>query len=81
MEGESGRHGVVCEVPQSSVLGPLFFLLYVNDMTRTTGELGLVLFPDDTNLFADGHDPARLFERVIGGLVELGRRLGVIGLV
>jgi hypothetical protein len=51
----------------------LFFLLYVNDMARATGELGFVLFTDDTNLFAEGHDPAGLFERVNGGLAELGR--------
>jgi hypothetical protein len=60
--GESGRHGVECEVPQGSVLGPLFFLLYVNEMARSTGELGFVLFADNTNLFAEGQDPAGLFE-------------------
>jgi hypothetical protein len=54
-------------------LGPLFFLLHVNDMVRATGELGFVLFADDTNLFAEGHNPAGLFERVYGGLDELGR--------
>jgi hypothetical protein len=72
---ESGRRGVECAVPQGSVLGPLFFL-YVNDMARPTGELGLVLFADDTNLFAEGKDPAGLFERVNGGLSEPGRWFG-----
>jgi hypothetical protein len=64
---------VECGILQGSVLGPLFFLLHVNDMVRATGELGFVLFADDTNLFAEGQDPAGLFERVNGGLSELGR--------
>jgi hypothetical protein len=42
---------VECGVLQSSVLGLLFFLLYVNDMAKATGELGFVLFADDTKLF------------------------------
>jgi hypothetical protein len=72
--GKTGRLRVDCGgFLQGSVLGPLFFLFYVNDMARATGELGFVLFGDDTNLFAEGHDPARLFERVNVGIAELGR--------
>jgi hypothetical protein len=59
-------------------LGPLF-LLYVNDMARATGVLGFVLFADNTNLFAEGHNPAGLFERVNEGLAELGS--GGLGLL
>src|SRR5437867_5112353 len=38
-------------VPQGSVLGPLLFLVYVNDMYRATSEATPKLFADDTNLF------------------------------
>jgi hypothetical protein len=60
-------------VPQGSVLGPLFFLLCVNDMARVSGDLGFVLFADDTNLFAGESDPVELFDRVNRGLAELDR--------
>ena len=51
---ESERGMVECGVPHGSVLGPLFFLLYVNDMVRACRGLDLVLFADDTNIFAEG---------------------------
>ena len=37
--------------------------------------MDLVLFADDTNIFARGRDPAELFGRVNGGLGELSRWL------
>jgi len=46
---------VPCGVPQGSVLGPLLFLLYVNDMPNAVPGVNIRLFADDTNIFFHGH--------------------------
>ena len=40
----------MCDVPQGSILGPLLFILYVNDITYTSNVLDFILFADDTTI-------------------------------
>ena len=62
-------------VPQGSILGPLLFLIYINDINKAVLHGSLRLFADDANIFYKGGDSNILQQQIEADLSRLGQWL------
>ena len=62
---------IKCGVPQGSVLGPLLFLLYINDIVESSKIFKFILFADDTSLYYSTKNPLDIQETVNNELANI----------
>ena len=48
----SSLSNIMTGVPQGSILGPLFFIIYMNDINKASSILRLLIYADDTILYS-----------------------------
>ena len=61
---------ITCGVPQGSILGPLLFLIFVNDLHKVIKYLDPIMFADDTNLFYS-HKNIKTFFQIVNRELKL----------
>lgn len=68
----SSKTVIKCGVPQGSILGPLLFLVYINDMSNVSDKLFSVFFADDSNVFLNDKNINKL---IVNMNIELEKLL------
>ena len=67
---ESNSNNISCGVPQGSILGPLLFIIYINDMHKALSVSQVFHFADDTNLLLSSNN-TKNFHKIINKELKL----------
>ena len=73
----SSVSNIICGVPQGSILGPLLFIIYVNDIINVSNIFFPILFADDTNVFVSGKNMIETVSNLNSELKKLVQWLNI----
>ena len=62
---------ITCGVPQGSILGPVLFILYINDLSNCVKVVQILLFADDTTIYLASKDINNLCQEINNELKKL----------
>ncbi len=67
----SSTSHIKCGVLQGSILGPLLFILYINDIIKSSSDLNFILFADDTSSLCSDKDPEILNRKLYNEIIKV----------
>ena len=73
----SEERNIGCGVPQGSILGPLLFLIYMNDLHNISNDGTFILFADDTNIIYTENNLNTLETKANNDLKKVGNWFNV----
>ena len=78
---KSGTKLITHEVPQGLILGPLLFILYINDFSNASELRFSILFADDNSVFIEGYEYNKMIEILNKEMMKIDTLLECNGLV
>ena len=66
----SDLYKIYSGVPQGSILGPLLFLIFINDFPNASACFSVRMYADDTSLTASGNDLDKLLSEIGFGVID-----------